>query len=278
MGRATSGCAGEAIWWSESKVVWKRILLTTAVLFCGGVWWITPTMKAQEMPPAVAAGPKSHRMPMMQKLSYRCDGGAKVMVYLRERNARVVFGGKSYAMKQVEAASGTKYSDGKTVWWSKGEEGFLQDEAKEEQPVRLAENCKLEKAANAVPSSVVSGTVAYRERIAMPENAVLTMQLQDISVPDGTQGSDVRATVIAEQKFTFAGHQVPLPFELHYDAAKIDPKHTYALSARITVADQLMFMNTTAYRVITQGNPMKADILLQMVEGQAHGPKQQPRQ
>jgi len=251
--------------------VWKPILLATALLFCGGVSRTTPMMKAQEMPPAAPSGPKSHRMPMMHKFSYSCDGG-KVMVYLRERNARVVFGGKSYSMKQVEAPSGTKYSDGKTVWWSQGEEGFLQDETKEEQPVRLAENCKLEKPA--VPASAVSGTVAYRERIAMPENAVLTMQLQDVSVSDGPDGAGEQATVIAEQKFTFAGHQVPLPFELHYDAAKIDPKHTYALSARITVADQLMFMNTTAYRVITQGNPVKADILLQMVEGQTNGSKQ----
>jgi len=189
-------------------------------------------------------------------------------VSLRERNARVVFAGKSHAMKQVEAASGTKYSDGAMVWWSKGDEGFLENEAKEGQPVRLAENCKLEKAASPAGAGVVSGTVAYRERIAMPENAVLTMQLQDVSL------ADAPARVIAEQKFTFAGHQVPLPFELHYDATKIDPKHIYALSARITVNEQLMFMNTTAYRVITQGNPTKADLLLQMVEGQTKGPKQ----
>jgi uncharacterized lipoprotein YbaY len=52
----------------------------------------------------------------------------------------------------------------------------------------------------------------------------------------------------------------------------------YALSALITVNEQLMFMNTTTYRVITQGNPAKADILLQMVEGQSSGPKHQPRQ
>jgi len=269
MGRDISGCAREAIWWWESRAVRKRILLTMAALLCGAVWWTAPMMKAQEMPPATSSAPKSHRMPMMHKFSYSCDSGAKVMVYLRERNARVVFGGKSYSMRQVEAASGAKYSDGKTVWWSKGEEGFLEDESKTGQAVRLAENCKLEKPPAAM--AVVSGTVAYRERIAMPENAVLTMQLRDMSESNETD----RAEVIAEQKFTFAGHQVPLPFELRYDAAKIDPGHTYALSARITIADQLMFMNTTAYRVITQGNPAKADILLQMVEGQTR-PKQQP--
>ena len=242
----------------------------SAAVFVGACW-LSLTTRAQEMPPATAA-PKSHRMPMMRKFSYNCDGGTKVTVFLRERNVRVVFAGKSYSMKQVEAASGTKYSDGAMVWWSKGDEGFLEDEAKGSQPVRLAENCKLEKSVNAASTGVVSGTVAYRERIAMPENAVLIMQLQDLSL------AEAPAKVIVEQKFTFAGHQVPLPFELHYDAAKIDPMHMYALSARITVNEQLMFMNTTTYRVITQGNPVKADILLQMVEGQTSGPKHQPRQ
>jgi putative lipoprotein len=244
--------------------MWTRNAMRAALLV--GACWLSLTTKAQEMPPATAAA-KSHRMPMMRKFSYSCDGGTEVTVFLRERNVRVVFAGKSYSMKQAEAASGTKYSDGAMVWWSKGEEGFLQDEAKGSQPVRLAENCRLVKAANAVSAGVVSGTVAYRERIAMPENAVLIMQLQDLSL------AEAPAKVIVEQKFTFAGHQVPLPFELHYDAAKIDPKHMYALSARITVNEQLMFMNTTTCRVITQGNPVKADILLQMVEGQTSGPK-----
>ena len=249
--------------------MWTRNAMCAAVF--AGACWLSLATKAQEMPSATAA-PESHRMPMMRKFSYNCAaGGTKVTVFLRERNVRVVFAGKSYSMKQVEAASGTKYSDGTMVWWSKGDEGFL-EEAKEGQTGRLADNCKLEKAANAASAGVVSGTVAYRERIAMPENAVLTMQLQDVSL------ADAPAKVIAEQKFTFAGHQVPLPFELHYDSTKIDPKHMYALSARITVNEQLMFMNTTTYRVITQGNPAKADILLQMVEGQSSGPKHQPRQ
>jgi uncharacterized lipoprotein YbaY len=79
--------------------------------------------------------------------------------------------------------------------------------------------------------------------------------------------------VIAEQKFMFAGHQVPLPFEVHYDPAKIDAKRSYALSARITVNAQLIFLNTTAYPVITQGNPAKVDMVLQMVEGQTKSPQ-----
>ncbi len=228
----------------------------------------TSMATAQETPPVDSAGPKSHRMPMMQRLSYNCDGGTKVVVFLRERNARVSFQGKTYAMKQVEAASGTRYSEGSIVWWSKGEEGFLEDDTKAGEPVKLAENCKLERARSATADSgVVAGTVAYRERMAMPENALLTIQLQDVS------RAGAPAKVIAEQKFMFAGHQVPLPFEVHYDPAKIDPKRNYALSARITVNAQLIFLNTTAYPVITQGNPAKVDMVLQMVEGQTRSPQ-----
>lgn len=240
--------------------MWKRNVLSASFLLTFVGWLPTFALAAQEVPAGQA--PKSHRMPMMYKLSYNCDEGKKVLVFLRERNARVMFAGKSYAMKQVQAASGMKYSDGALVWWSKGEEGFLEDETSAARPVRLADNCKLEKKPSMPEAAVISGTVTYRERIAMPENAVLTMQLQDVSQ------TDAPAKVIAEQKFTFAGHQVPLPFELHYDPAKIDSKHAYALSARIEVNGQLMFANTTAYRVITQGNPTKADLLLQMVEGQ----------
>src|SRR6266581_9574775 len=83
---------------------------------------------AQETLPAAPSAPKSHRMPMMQRLSYNCDGGTKVVVFLRERNAQVSFQGKTYAMKQVEAGSGTRYSEGSVVWWSKGEKGFLEDD------------------------------------------------------------------------------------------------------------------------------------------------------
>lgn len=230
---------------------------------------ILASMAAPQETPRVDSGArKSHRMPMMQRFSYNCDGGRKVVVFLRERNARVSFQGKTYAMKQVEAASGTRYSDGSIVWWSKGQEGFLEDDTKASEPVRLAENCNLERARSAsADSGVVTGTVAYRERMAMPENASLSIQLQDVSL------ADAPAKVIAEQKFMFAGHQVPLPFEVHYDPAKIDPKRSYVLSAQITVNAQLIFLNTTAYPVITQGNPKKVDMVLQMVEGQTKSPQ-----
>ena len=46
----------------------------------------------------------------------------------------------------------------------------------------------------------VKGEVVYRERIALPSNALVTVQLVDVSV------ADAPAAIVAEQKITPAGH------------------------------------------------------------------------
>lgn len=50
----------------------------------------------------------------------------------------------------------------------------------------------------------ITGSVAYRERIALPDNAVVTVYLQDVSL------ADAPATVIAKQNFITNGMQVHL--------------------------------------------------------------------
>lgn len=94
----------------------------------------------------------------------------------------------------------------------------------------------------------VKGTIAYRERIALPADAVVTVKLQDVSL------QDVAAKVISEQTFTTDGAQVPFDFELSYDKLDINPKHTYSVSARIEVEGKLRFISDTSYPVITDAN------------------------
>lgn len=99
--------------------------------------------------------------------------------------------------------------------------------------------------------TMVTGTVAYRERMALPPDAVVEVRLSEVS------RQDVAAPVIAETTILPEGRQVPIPFELHYDPGKIEPNRTYALRATIRSAGRMMFTTTTAYRVITQGNPTR---------------------
>ena len=101
---------------------------------------------------------------------------------------------------------------------------------------------------SAVPpalSGVLTGTVTYLQHIALPPDAVIDVQLQDVSLQDAP------ATVIAAERYVAGGRQVPFPYELSYDPAQIDSKQTYAVTARITVDGKLRWINTRQYGVLT---------------------------
>lgn len=86
----------------------------------------------------------------------------------------------------------------------------------------------------------VTGSIAYRERIALPPTAQIEVRLDDVS------RADAPATSMATQSFASEGKQVPFAFTLTVDRADIDPRHSYAVSARITDADgKLMFITDT---------------------------------
>jgi len=116
--------------------------------------------------------------------------------------------------------------------------------------------------ASVAAEQVLKGEVVYRERIALPPGARVTVQLTDVSL------ADAPAAIVAEQKITPTG-QVPIPFELKFDTSAILEKNTYALQARIDVDDKLMFINDERHQV----DPLAADgpqtILVKMVKEQA---------
>ena len=106
-------------------------------------------------------------------------------------------------------------------------------------------------------TQVISGTVSYRERNALPENAVVTVTLEDISL------ADAPSTVIATQEFTTDGKQVPFAFELSYDNNKIKANHRYNMRATIHVDGKLRFTTDTIKSVITDvENTQQADLRL----------------
>jgi uncharacterized lipoprotein YbaY len=108
-------------------------------------------------------------------------------------------------------------------------------------------------------NAAVTGTITYLQRIARPEDAVVEVKLSDVS------RADAPATVIGEQTITNPG-QVPIPFVVTYDPAVIDPRFTYAIQVRITDgAGNLMWINTSAYNVITNGNPSTIEVVVDQV-------------
>ncbi len=103
---------------------------------------------------------------------------------------------------------------------------------------------------SAASPATLSGTVTYLPRIALPPDAVVEVQLKDVSL------ADAPAKVLAEQTITTAGRQVPIPFTLRYDAADIQQQHTYAVRAAIRDADgTLRWTSDTMHPVLTRDAP-----------------------
>lgn len=109
-------------------------------------------------------------------------------------------------------------------------------------------------------SAAVTGTVTYRERMALPPTAVVKVQLLDVSF------ADVAATVLDSLTLRPAGgKQVPFEFLLRYDPTQIKAQSTYAVRASILAEGKLLFTTTQSYPVITRGNPLDVNLILQRV-------------
>lgn len=94
----------------------------------------------------------------------------------------------------------------------------------------------------------VTGSITYRERIALPPAAQVEITLADVSL------ADAPSRTIAQQAFTADGRQVPFAFSLTVDQRQLDPRHSYAVSARISDASgKLMFITDTRNSVVFDG-------------------------
>lgn len=107
------------------------------------------------------------------------------------------------------------------------------------------------------PAPALTGSVSYRQRIALPPDAVVEVQLLDVSRPEAPARVLHTATLSPRA-------QPPLFFTIRYDPRQIDPQGTYALKATITIGGKLRFLSTNNTRVLTQGAPSHRDLVLEM--------------
>jgi putative lipoprotein len=83
----------------------------------------------------------------------------------------------------------------------------------------------------------LKGSVLYRERMALPADAVVIVSLLDVS------RQDAAAVTLASQRIEAAGRNVPIPFELTVQRTKVERVKHMALQARIMVGNRLMYIN-----------------------------------
>ena len=112
----------------------------------------------------------------------------------------------------------------------------------------------------AAPAATLTVTVFYRERIAMPPNAALTVTLADVS------RADAPAETVASRRIEEPGN-VPIDVELTYDPAIVDERFTYAVRATIEVDGEMWWTSTQAHHVLTRGAPDHVEVMVSRVTG-----------
>ncbi len=108
--------------------------------------------------------------------------------------------------------------------------------------------------------SAITGTATYRERIAMPPNAVFEATLEDVSL------ADAPAEIMGRVQIDSPGNP-PIQFEIPYDAARIESNRSYSVRGRVTVDDRLMFITDQMYPVLTRGADTDVSLVMRKTQG-----------
>ena len=107
-------------------------------------------------------------------------------------------------------------------------------------------------------STLLMGTIAYRERMALPATAIVEVRLEDVSRADAVP------PVVARTRLERPG-QVPIRFNLDVDRALVNPNGRYAVRATITDGDTVLFTSMDTALVLTQGRGQRVDLVLTRV-------------
>ncbi len=115
-------------------------------------------------------------------------------------------------------------------------------------------------------AATLSGTVTYREKIALPEGSLIEVQIRDVS------REDAETDPIAGVSIVTRGENVPIGFVVDYNPALIKPDRSYAVFSRIYVANELRWITDSVVPFLDNGNPIgNADLVLAATGAAAEG-------
>ena len=96
-------------------------------------------------------------------------------------------------------------------------------------------------------ADIVTGTVSYLERIAMPPSAEVRVALLDAAQ------AETLPRVVAEITTTMGDRQVPIPFAIELPPDAVEEPSAYALEAEISIDGQVQFATPEAIPVPADG-------------------------
>jgi len=111
----------------------------------------------------------------------------------------------------------------------------------------------------------LTGIVTCLEKKVLPRDVLVRVELLDVSGKDGPPRT------IAMQEILTGGRQFPIPFDIPYRTAIIDPERAYGLRVKIFDGRNILFSNATPHRVITNGLRSNVDVAVEPVSGSGGG-------
>ena len=111
---------------------------------------------------------------------------------------------------------------------------------------------------DAPTAGVLVGTVAKRDRMALPPGTTIKVLLADVSRADAPMREVARAEIVTR------GSQVPYHFLIRYDPARLDLRGTNAVSARVESGDgRLLYITDTHFQgPKADAAPIPVDLLV----------------
>lgn len=104
----------------------------------------------------------------------------------------------------------------------------------------------------------VEGFVHYSDTVPLPEDAMLTVELVDMTDMD-------RISVVAEQEIPLPG-VIPATFRIEVMPDRIDVDNLYGIQARITGGGDVLMITTETYPVLTEGHPDSVSVTVYALE------------
>lgn len=202
-----------------------------------------------------------------ERLPYGCDDGSRIDLSFSTGSdgrpqATLHFADGDLTLPQVPAASGALYR-ADDIRLHTMDNAAIFDDGKGNVR-RCTQGATPPAQATATPPAAssfldISGSVSYRQRMALPPDAILVIRVQDTARPGA------RARTLAEQRIELGGRQVPVAFSTTIDRDLIGKSARVTVSARVESRGKLLLVSDKAYPALRNGEPNPVDIQLKQV-------------
>jgi uncharacterized lipoprotein YbaY len=111
----------------------------------------------------------------------------------------------------------------------------------------------------------ISGSIALNDRLALPNDAYVVVELQEILRPGAPPIALARRTIERPR-------QHPIPFEIEFDPQQVDTRRTYVVTGRVQTNRETLYAPRNVVQVLSPGQPSTVSLAFERVALNPSGP------